>query len=138
MCVDNDEGTNVLTVMMTYIIDKVWYKEIELEAIISRGDCTITPYLSYHSISFFTYFYICPSTWCHSSSDLRTMGRISMKSTLSALGHSLLHSLVRSRHSLICSLREARFALALRCALSFARSLAHPLTPELMRKWFMF
>ena len=46
------------------------------------------------------------------------------------LGHSLIHSLVRSHRSLIRMLRTARFARALRCAHSFARSLTS-LTPSL-------
>ena len=41
------------------------------------------------------------------------------------LGHSLLRSLVHSHRSLIRLLRTARFARALCCAHSFARSLAH-------------
>ena len=44
------------------------------------------------------------------------------------LGHSLVRLLVRSHRSLIHLLRTARFAHALRCAHSFARSLAHFLT----------
>ena len=51
-----------------------------------------------------------------------------MKSTRKVLGHSLLHSLVRSHRSLIRLLRTARFARALRCAHSFSRSLTHSLT----------
>ena len=43
------------------------------------------------------------------------------------LGHSLVRSLVRSHRSLIRWLRTARFARALRCAHSFARSLTHSL-----------
>ena len=42
------------------------------------------------------------------------------------MGHSLIHSLVRSH---ICSLSTARFARALRCAHSFARTL-HSLVPD--------
>ena len=62
-----------------------------------------------------------------------TMGWMTtMKSTRWVLGRSLLHSLVRSHHSLIRLLRTARFARALCCAHSFARSLTHSLTPELM------
>ena len=60
-----------------------------------------------------------------------------MKSTRKVLGHSLLRSLVRSHCSLIRLLRTARFARALRCSCSFARSLAQSLTPELMEKWFL-
>jgi len=43
------------------------------------------------------------------------------------MGHSLVRSLVRSHRSLVRLLRTARFARALRCAHSFARSLAHSL-----------
>ena len=50
-----------------------------------------------------------------------------MKSTRRVLGHSLLRSLVRSHRSLIRLLRTARFARALRCAHSFARSLTRSL-----------
>ena len=56
-----------------------------------------------------------------------TMGRMTMKSTRRVLGHLLLRLLVCSH---IRSLRTARFARALRCTRSFARSLA----PELMGK----
>ena len=56
-----------------------------------------------------------------------TVGRMTMKSTRRVLGHSLLRSLVRSHRSLIRLLRTARFARALRCAHSFARSLTHSL-----------
>ena len=45
------------------------------------------------------------------------------------LGHSLVRLLVRSHRSLVRSLRTARFARALRCAHSFARSLTS-LTPS--------
>ena len=62
---------------------------------------------------------------------------MTMKSTRRVLGPSLLCSLARSHRSLIRLLRTARFARALHCALSFARSLTHSLTPELMGKWFM-
>ena len=62
-----------------------------------------------------------------------TIGRITMKLTRGVLGHSLLCSLVRSHRSLICLLRPARFARALRCA----HSLARLLTPELLGKQFM-
>ena len=54
-----------------------------------------------------------------------TLGRNDMKSTRRVLGHSLLRSLVRPHRSLIRLLRTARFAHALRCAHSFARSLTH-------------
>jgi len=57
----------------------------------------------------------------------RTVGPMTMKSTRRVLGHSLLRSLVRSHRSLIRLLRTARFARALRCAHSFARSLTHSL-----------
>ena len=50
------------------------------------------------------------------------------------LGHSLVRSLVCSHRSLVCSLRTARFASALRCAYSFARSLTS-LTPSLVGQW---
>ena len=53
-----------------------------------------------------------------------------LKSTRKVLGHLFLRSLARSHRSLIRLLRTARFARALRCAYSFARSL----TPELMVK----
>ena len=49
------------------------------------------------------------------------------------LGHSLVRSLVRSYRSLVRLLRTARFARALRCAHSFARSLTS-LTPSLVGK----
>ena len=49
------------------------------------------------------------------------------------LGHSLVRSLVRSHRSLARLLRTARFARALRCAHSFARSLTS-LTPLLVGK----
>ena len=52
---------------------------------------------------------------------------MTMKSTRRVLGHSLLRSLVRSHRSLIRLLRTARFARALRCAHSLARSLTHSL-----------
>ena len=57
----------------------------------------------------------------------RAVGKIDMKSTRWVLGHSLVRSLVCSHHSLIRLLRTARFARALRCAHSFARSLTHSL-----------
>ena len=59
-----------------------------------------------------------------------TVGKMTMKSTRRVLGHLLLRLLLLSHRSLICLLRTACFALALRCAHSLARSL----TPELMRK----
>ena len=49
------------------------------------------------------------------------------------LGHSLVRSLVRSHRSIVRLLRTARFARALRCAHSFARSLTS-LTPSLVGK----
>ena len=49
------------------------------------------------------------------------------------LGHSLVRSLVRSHRSLVRLLWTARFARALRCAHSFARSLTS-LTPSLVGK----
>ena len=49
------------------------------------------------------------------------------------LGHSLVRSLIRSHRSIFRLLRTARFARALRCAHSFARSLTL-LTPSLVRK----
>ena len=52
------------------------------------------------------------------------------------LGHSLVRSLVRSHRSLICLLRPARFACALHCAHSFARSLTS-LTLKLVGKRMM-
>ena len=51
----------------------------------------------------------------------------------SGLGHSLVCSLIRSHRSLVCLLRTARFARALRCAHSFGRSLTL-LTPSLVGK----
>ena len=51
----------------------------------------------------------------------RTMGRMTMKSTHIVLGHSLVRSLVHSH-------RTARFTRAFRCAHSFVRSFARPLT----------
>ena len=56
-----------------------------------------------------------------------TVGRMTMKSTRRVLGHSLLRSLVRLHRSLIRLLRTARFARALRCAHSLARSLTRSL-----------
>ena len=50
---------------------------------------------------------------------------MTMKSTRRVMGHSLLRLLVHSRRSLIRLLRTARFARALRCFHTFARSLAH-------------
>ena len=52
----------------------------------------------------------------------RTMGRMTRKLTRRVLGHSLVRSLIHSHHTLIRFLRTARFARALRCAHSFARS----------------
>ena len=49
------------------------------------------------------------------------------------LGHSLVRSLVRSHRSLVRLLRTARFARALHCAHSLARSLTS-LTPSLVEK----
>ena len=57
----------------------------------------------------------------------RTLGWMTMKSTRKVLGHSLLRSLIRSHRSLIRLLRTARFARALRCTHSFARSLTRSL-----------
>ena len=57
----------------------------------------------------------------------RTVATMTMKSTRRALGHLLLHSLVCLHRSLICLLQTARFALALHCAHSFARSLTYSL-----------
>ena len=54
-----------------------------------------------------------------------------MKLTRIVLGHSLLCSIVCSHRSLIRLLRTARFARALRCAHSFARSL----TRSIRRSW---
>ena len=50
---------------------------------------------------------------------------MTIKSTRGILGHSHLRLLVHSHRSLIHLLRTARFARALRCAYSFARSLTH-------------
>ena len=55
------------------------------------------------------------------------MGRMTMKSTRRVLVHSLLRIVIRSHRLLIRLLRTARFARALRCAYSFARSLTHSL-----------
>ena len=52
---------------------------------------------------------------------------MTIKSTRRVLGHSLLRSLVRSHRSLIRLLRTARFARALCCAHSLARSLTRSL-----------
>ena len=52
------------------------------------------------------------------------------KIQIGALGHSLVRSLVRSHRSLVCLLRTARFARALRCAHSFA--------PEVVGRWNVF
>ena len=54
-----------------------------------------------------------------------TMGRMTIKSTRSVLGHSLVRSLIPSHPTLIRSLRTVCFACALRCAHSFVRSLNH-------------
>ena len=56
-----------------------------------------------------------------------TVGSNDMKSTRGVLGHLLLRSLVRTHRSLIRLLRTARFARALRCAHSLARSLTRSL-----------
>ena len=61
------------------------------------------------------------------NNDQCTVGSMTMKSTRRVRGHSLLRSLVRSHRSLIRLLRTARFARALRCAHSFARSLTRSL-----------
>ena len=66
-----------------------------------------------------------------------TMGRMTIKSTRSVLGHSLVHSLIHSHPTLIRSFRTVRFACALRCVHFFVRSLAHSLAPELMGKGFL-
>ena len=82
---------------------------------------------------------------CQHLQEVRSQGTVvskDRKSTRRVLGHSLLRSVVRLHRSLIRLLRTARFARALRCAhsfarsltLSLARSLAHSLTPELMGK----
>ena len=55
-----------------------------------------------------------------------------IKSARWVLCNSFIRSLVRSHRSLIRLLHTARFARALRCAHSFARSLTHSLTSELM------
>ena len=52
---------------------------------------------------------------------------------MQVLGHSLVRSLVHLHRSLVRLLRPARFARALRCALSFACSLTL-LTPKLVEK----
>ena len=48
------------------------------------------------------------------------------------------HSFARTAHSFACSALLASLARTLHCALSFARSLAHPLAPELMGQWNIF
>ena len=75
----------------------------------------------YHSFAFVS------NSFFLSISFERTLGRMTMKSTRRVLGHSLVRSLVRSHRSLIRLLRTARFARALRCAHSLARSLTHSL-----------
>ena len=55
---------------------------------------------------------------------------MTMKQTRGVLSHSLVRSLIHSHRSLIHLLNIARFTRALRCAHSFARSLA----PELIGK----
>ena len=50
----------------------------------------------------------------------------------SALDLLLVHLLDCSHRSLVCLLRTARFARALRCTHSFARSLTHSLTPKFL------
>ena len=54
-----------------------------------------------------------------------TLVRMTMKLTYRVLGHSLLRLLVRLHRWLVCLLYTARFARALCCAHSFARSLTH-------------
>ena len=51
------------------------------------------------------------------------------------LGHSLIHLLVRLHRSLVRLLRTGRFACALRCAHSFARSLTS--LTSLVGKWMI-
>ena len=63
-----------------------------------------------------------------SSESRCKMGRTTMKLTPIVLGHSLVRSLVHSHCTLIRLLRTARFTRAFRCAHSFERSLARPLT----------
>ena len=63
------------------------------------------------------------------------------KTQMYVLGHSLVRSLVHSHRSLLCLLRPARFARALRCTLLFA-CLLTSLTPSLvgqgMVRWLFF
>ena len=49
------------------------------------------------------------------------------------LGHSLVHSVIRSHHSLVCLPLTAHFARTLCCAYLFARSL----TPKLVGKCYI-
>ena len=67
-----------------------------------------------------------------------TVGRMIPEKTHFVLGHSLIHSLIRSHCSLVCLLCTVCvtcFAHALRCAHSFVRSLTS-LTPSLVGKRF--
>ena len=66
----------------------------------------------------------------------RHYGRKQPRIQTVVLGHSLVRSLVPSHRSLVRLLRTARFARALRCAHSFARSLTS-LTPSLVGKWLI-
>ena len=60
-------------------------------------------------------------------------GRKQPRIQTEVVGHSLVRSLVRSHRSLVRLLRNARFARALPCALSFARLLTSR-TPSLVGK----
>ena len=74
-------------------------------------------------ICFVTPLFTVQPTSRHRLYSRSTTGRMTMKSTRRVLGHSILRSLILSHRSLIRLLRTARFARALRCAHSFARSL---------------
>merc|ERR1712136_322498 len=68
----------------------------------------------------------------------RHYGRKQPRIQTEVLGHSLVRSLVPSHRSLVRLLRTARFARALRCAHSFARSLTsltHSLVIKGIIRW---
>ena len=68
-----------------------------------------------------------PISALHSDSKYLEIGML-------VTGHSLIHSLVCSHRSFVRLLRTARFARALCCAHSFARSLTH----SLVGQWIIF
>ena len=75
-------------------------------------------------------FAVAPSS---SSSLAAHYGRKQPRKQTEVLGHSLVHSLVCSHRSLVCLLRTARFARALRCTHSFVRS--HRSLRSFTRSW---